>query len=548
MSSELPDDRTAHPPPPLGLQGANSSDNRREPGDSSQLYGFESTTRTSSEPGMSTYWHPSYSSSSHDHITFESHIDPTALQAALPPDIPPPLTQSPHFAPDSYHPFDGGSQYLEESTNPYYSDSDRVPLTAGVQPISGSHTGDDHGLHARDSFQTVRDLDSTSIRDHEGKSLGHGSNSGYSPSGHQSYGLTLDPGDYRLPRSASTSGAFHRAGSIMRAMSQRVVNLSGESDVTDQRSSRYRSRSRDSLSERSANPIASTYGNESYYSQPTASGGEKAAQNLFLTTEIPSRLSPPARPKPPNPLKGTTLGIFSPESRFRLWMCDLLVNPYTEPFILILIISQTILLAVESWPDVFSPGNERADRWGERPIDWTMLGLFIVFTLEIGARVVVSGFILNAEEYSTIDRKRGIRAAIADRYKTIFQPQRQKSVKRIRSAQPQAPAFARSFTTLMQGQQTGPKTVEDQQRLQLARRAFLRHSFNRLDFVAVFSFWITFILGITGSENRNHFYLFKMLSCLRILRLLALTHGTAVSGSVFALTCYDTILMRHRLF
>ncbi|KAL6791155.1 calcium permeable channel [Trichoderma sp. SZMC 28013] len=513
MSSELPDDDRTARPPPLVLQGANSSDNHREP------------ARSNNEPGLSTYWHPSYSSSSHDSINFDSHIDPTALQAALPPDIPPPLSQSPHFAPDSYHPFDGGSQYIEESANPYYSDSDRVPLTAGVQPISGTHIEDTRGILARDSFQTVRDDDNAPIRDQEGKGLGHGLNSGYLSAGHQSYGSTLDPGDFRLSRSPSTSGAFHRAGSIVRAMSQRVVNLSGESDITDQGSSRYRSRSRDSSSERPANPATTTYGPESYYGRPASSREEKAGQNLFLTTDIPPRA---ARAKPPNPLKGKTLGIFSPESRFRLWMCDILVNPFTEPFILVLIIAQTILLAVESWPDVFSPGNERSERWGKKPIDWTILGLFIIFTLEIGARIVVSGFILNAAEYSTIDRKRGIRAAVQDRYKTIFQPQRQKSTKRVRSTQPQAPAFARSFTTLMQGPQTGPKTIEDQQRYQLARRAFLRHSFNRMDFVAVVSFWITFGLSISGTEHRRHFFLFKMLSCLRILRLLALTHGTAI--------------------
>ncbi|KAL6830373.1 calcium permeable channel [Trichoderma sp. SZMC 28015] len=513
MSSERPDDDRTVRPPPLVLQGANSSDNHREP------------TRTNNEPGLSTYWHPSYSSSSHDSINFDSHIDPTALQAALPPDIPPPLSQSPHFAPDSYHPFDGGSQYIEESANPYYSDSDRVPLTAGVQPISGTHNEDAHGILARSSFQTVRDDDNAPIRDQEGKNFGHGSNSGYLSAGHQSYGLSLDPGDFRLSRSPSTSGAFHRAGSIVRAMSQRVVNLSGESDITDQGSSRYRSRSRDSSSERPANPATTTYGAESYYGRPASSREEKASQNLFLTTDIPPRA---ARAKPLNPLKGKTLGIFSPENRFRLWMCDILVNPFTEPFILVLIIAQTILLAVESWPDVFSPGNERSERWGKKPIDWTMLGLFIIFTLEIGARIVVSGFILNAAEYSTIDRQRGIRAAVEDRYKTIFRPERQKSTKRVRSTQPQAPAFARSFTTLMQGPQTGPKTIEDQQRFQLARRAFLRHSFNRMDFVAVVSFWITFGLSISGTENRRHFFLFKMLSCLRILRLLALTHGTAI--------------------
>ena len=92
----------------------------------------------------------------------------------------------------------------------------------------------------------------------------------------------------------------------------------------------------------------------------------------------------------------------------------------------------------------------------------------------------------------------------------------------------QPSALARSFTTFIQGQQVLPETLAEQQRFQLARRAFLRHSFNRLDFVAVVSYWIAFVLATTGLEYRNHIYVFKMLSCLRTLRLLALTHGTAV--------------------
>lgn len=65
--------------------------------------------------------------------------------------------------------------------------------------------------------------------------------------------------------------------------------------------------------------------------------------------------------------------------------------------------------------------------------------------------------------------------------------------------------------------------------MQLARRAFLRHGFNRLDFAAVISFWITFALSITGLEMQHHLFIFRMMSCLRIVRLLALTNGTAVS-------------------
>jgi hypothetical protein len=203
------------------------------------------------------------------------------------------------------------------------------------------------------------------------------------------------------------------------------------------------------------------------------------------------------------------------------------VNPYLEPLILLLIVVQTVLLTIESAPNVFADGYGRPERWGRRWIDWAILGLFIIFTLEVITRIIVSGFILNASEYSTIDRKRGIRAAIEDQYRAVFQPQH-KSQKASVQFNQEPSMISRSFTTLMQGQQALPETAEEHQRFQLARRSFLRHSFNRLDFVAVIAYWISFILGITGWEHQHNLYVFKMLSCLRILRLLAITNGTAV--------------------
>ncbi|KAL2168472.1 hypothetical protein VTG60DRAFT_7274 [Thermothelomyces hinnuleus] len=80
---------------------------------------------------------------------------------------------------------------------------------------------------------------------------------------------------------------------------------------------------------------------------------------------------------------------------------------------------------------------------------------------------------------------------------------------------------------MMHGMET-QISLEEQQRLHLARRAFLRHGFNRLDFVAVVSFWISFVLGITGLENKHHVYVFRMLSSLRIIRLLALTKDNLI--------------------
>lgn len=60
---------------------------------------------------------------------------------------------------------------------------------------------------------------------------------------------------------------------------------------------------------------------------------------------------------------------------------------------------------------------------------------------------------------------------------------------------------------------------------------YLRHSWNRIDFIAIFAFWITFILAEVGAEHSptKHIGIFRALSVLRTSRLLAVTSGTTVS-------------------
>lgn len=50
----------------------------------------------------------------------------------------------------------------------------------------------------------------------------------------------------------------------------------------------------------------------------------------------------------------------------------------TEPFIVLLIIIQAILLTVDAVPSVYV--DPRAKGWGTSGIDYAMLGLFIVYT------------------------------------------------------------------------------------------------------------------------------------------------------------------------
>ena len=58
---------------------------------------------------------------------------------------------------------------------------------------------------------------------------------------------------------------------------------------------------------------------------------------------------------------------------------------------------------------------------------------------------------------------------------------------------------------------------------------YLRHSWTRIDAIAVVAFWITFILAQAGVEHgRYHIGIFRALSVLRTARLLAITSGTTV--------------------
>ncbi|XMA11365.1 hypothetical protein WAI453_004156 [Rhynchosporium graminicola] len=464
-----------------------------------------------------------------------------------------PRANTPAYGSADYDHFDSISPYghgvLEEPQTSYFgSESDRVPLTDpdSLQPISGASVTPGPHRHdrTRSSFQSVA-FDTPEAQHGTRSRLGddlEDPEAGVRSRGH-SYGNSLTPDGRNRSRSPSNaSGALLKAGSMVRAMSQRVVNLSGEAELIEasarREARRASARAREgstpdtintmeSLSDESetrfhpkhrADPLAA--GPNYHQNLPTAPV-EKAMRFFGGAQTQQSFVEPPE--KPPNPLRGKSLGIFSPESRIRNKLCDALVYPLTEPAILILIVIQTILLAVESSKNVYT--HPRPERWGESLIDYATFGLFIVFTLELIARIIVSGLFMNAPEYSTRKNKSGLKDTFFEKYHAVFKPQRNSSLRVPRNPSLGGQTVIRSFTAI-QGESI--RTVEQAQRLQLARRAFLRHSFNRLDLVAVVAFWIAFVMSISGYENSSHVYIFRMLSCLRILRLLALTNGTAI--------------------
>lgn len=64
------------------------------------------------------------------------------------------------------------------------------------------------------------------------------------------------------------------------------------------------------------------------------------------------------------------------------------------------------------------------------------------------------------------------------------------------------------------------------------KTAFLRHSWNRIDFVSIIAYWVDFVLLLKQQEIDDdigrRLLVFKMLSALILLRLLNLTDGNRV--------------------
>ncbi len=394
------------------------------------------------------------------------------------------------------HPIDEADQ------DPYFSpsDSDRTPLTDSrfLQPIAGAKAPGS-GLRAPPP------------------SVGHsrpGSRLGDDlPHMEAGIGRPVSTMSTRSLSVSAASNPLSRAGTILRKASQRVVNLSNEPDTIENSLRRERSIREARMEEPPTFPAMQDYAHDERSSPPPEKARTLASDNE------------PFQPHP-NPLKGNSLCIFSPDNWIRLKLCEMLVHPTTEPVILILIVAQTILLAVDSAKPI--KFDETPKVWQASWINFALLALFSIYTLEIIARIIVSGLIKNADEYSTLDIARGLRAALSDRVRTFFAPQRHTTTKDGAKEAEQQPSILRSFTGA-QLHLDQPGHSRQQQRVRLARRAFLRHGFNRLDFVAVVSFWIMFVLSLIMVEGNRHLFLFRMLSCLRILRLLGLTSGTSVS-------------------
>ncbi|KAF8321114.1 hypothetical protein DL93DRAFT_1599778 [Clavulina sp. PMI_390] len=288
-------------------------------------------------------------------------------------------------------------------------------------------------------------------------------------------------------------------------------------------------------------------------------------EDLNEKTPHPENAETPHPESPPSRLRGTTLGIFGPHSGVRLALLNFLVAPWTEPLILLLIFIHAIVLIIESSRSVYL--HQRPVLYFHQWEDFVIFGLFVIYTLEMFARILTTGLVLDPEvPWRSI--RLSFRAFVTER-KPILRAQFRddpldrpvavsalaaSSSRTVGSGNPSSPlsdssahqrgdsfwrlAMEGSAPTQYQPPQSEKKgrleapfqlAIEKQRSLSEQGRPYLRHSWNRIDFVSIVSFWIMFILAILRVEDRPtlHLFIFRALSVLRISRLLAVTGGTA---------------------
>ncbi|TFK68921.1 hypothetical protein BDN72DRAFT_646515 [Pluteus cervinus] len=280
------------------------------------------------------------------------------------------------------------------------------------------------------------------------------------------------------------------------------------------------------------------------------------------------------------PIRGCALGFLGPENQFRLSLYNFLVHQWTEPIILVLIIINAVVLTIQASRSSTLPSNgspSSVDGYFHSWEDYALFGLFIIFTFEAIARICVSGFILDPEmpisslwKYPASNDmgpmpSSGASVSRQDSFIRRITLRRRWARLNYNLMRPFALSSTSSNSLATESSDNIPASEkpsgiwtssrEDSQPSQVSRtRAtekgetislpfklsikqvhdktrrnvpYLRHSWSRIDFVAILSFWITFGLATGGIERgTQHIGVFRAMSTIRTARLLTVTSGT----------------------
>ncbi|KAF8927182.1 calcium channel protein [Dissophora ornata] len=336
-----------------------------------------------------------------------------------------------------------------------------------------------------------------------------------------------------LHSSKPSTASSHLASmkQVLGRASTRVMNISGSSQ---------------------SRPLSSAYSRRSMEESEQEREARASLVSPAEESQDPARISrssPSLNPEmiydqhlPADPvLQGKSLFIFGPDSQFRQTISHFLNQAWIELFLLFLLVLNLVFLVVM----ISSPaGNDTV--WGAHWTDYGLLAIFVLYTIEISLRVIDSGLVLYAEDGDKIRKAFGKKQRTDNLHDTNPTILRKTNPTMLPSATfrqteqtiPVHNATTGRATTIIDfavGRQTYVSQLLPTYMDQLveyrpqfiavkAQIPFLRHTFNRIDMLAVSCYWIDFILMMLGVQ---HIYFFKTIAAMRTLRLLNITSGSS---------------------
>ncbi|KAG0376923.1 calcium channel protein [Mortierella sp. AD032] len=234
-------------------------------------------------------------------------------------------------------------------------------------------------------------------------------------------------------------------------------------------------------------------------------------------------------------LEGRSFKLFSAENPLRLFLASILMSKYTDPIILVIILTEWVFFVVT--PTTHAAKNVFGSYWTH----YGLLAVNALYTLEIISKAIVYGLFFDRNGFQWRKRfpqwkwvQRTINAIPSNKTipSSVHHPHHPLS--RVNSARSRESTFEKSggqfpgdMTTPMLGDtgngQPGAAAVEEEN-TPPAHAPFFSSYYNRLDGIVVMSYWIDFAFMMVGIQD---VYIFKAISALRPLRLLTLTEGTS---------------------
>lgn len=361
-----------------------------------------------------------------------------------------------------------------------------------------------------------------------------------------------------------SSTLLQRTGQALRRASVRVVNLGGqdheamsaaavhENELYDQQQQRRRRR-RSQQHQQEWPPREEDVESDAGFSLDEQGQQPKATLHHDLAAKTVNQPGwpPDTLPSPPphvqtvapqHMLMGRTLNMFGPTHPVRKMALKLMLNWWIEPLILLLIIANVVVLTIQAAPSVFDYPRPTSPGYFHTWHDTVLFILMCIFSVEIALRIIVSGLIFSPTTHWWVGTNNNKRSSSAPSAST---PEKRRSNFFQTVTSPlagnkhhgyQAP-LARTRTDLsLDNKPQGTilsevpfrLAVDHLQQITVSQKAYLRHSYNRIDLVAVVSFWITVALAATGVEHSKWLYIFRGLSVLRAARLLTFTTGSLI--------------------